>query len=144
MQEMFFQSSGRLNRLRYFKRSFALGVVEGILCIAVFIVFGDEWGMLTKTGEAITMVISIAFLVPYYFLMVRRLHDIDKDEKLAYFCAAISLIYMHIANTDSDFDLYNLSSQYIIILLIDCCVNLYILFAPGTRGDNQYGPDPLA
>ena len=142
MQEMFFQSSGRLNRLRYFKRSFALGIVEGILCIAVAIVFGNEWGMLTKTGETITMAIYIAFLVPYYFLMVRRLHDIDKDEKLAYFCVAISLIYVLIGGTNPDFD--NLSGQDMVILLINGCVNLYILFAPGTRGDNQYGPDPLA
>ncbi|MBR1807455.1 MAG: DUF805 domain-containing protein [Selenomonadaceae bacterium] len=115
--EMFLTTNGRLNRLRYFKRALVIGVASTILAFAIVAATmtpsGDDISML---GYVLFAVMCLVTAVPHFMLMIRRLHDLDKD--------GLFVLLMLIPAVNSIFA-------------------LYLLFAPGTRGANKYGADPI-
>ena len=133
--EIFFKREGRLNRLRYFKRNLVLGIVSGVIMFFVALIFSDSEGNVTTAGDIILFILTLLMLVPSYCLMVRRLHDMNRDEILAkvYIGGCIASYFLSLV---LHYDFMPLS----IVLLI---VALYILFVPGTYGANNYGADPL-
>lgn len=141
--ENFFKRDGRLNRLRYFKRSLVVGLIMMICLMAIFIMDVNALGQLSTFGILVAKAVAIIWQVPIYCLMVRRLQDIDRDEKLAQIYVAISIAT--VIFTD-----YNLSAAddqspiKIILSLVGTVIALYVFFCPGTKGANQYGEDPLA
>lgn len=116
IKEEFFSYNGRLNRLAYFKRSVILVAFAGIMSLigAVVSALSDE--RLEILAELILYSGVIPCLVSSFMLGIRRCHDLNKA---GWF---ICLIYVPIVGS---------------------IFALYILFVQGTRGKNQYGPDPL-
>lgn len=139
LQEQFMKTDGRLNRLRYIKRILVLLLVWIVICVLITLIFGDDMGKLSSTGDVLVSVIAAGMLIPYYCLDVRRLHDMDKDSTLAkiIFVLGIAMLFV------SEESLFNPSAPAMILYLISVVTSIYILFMPGTKGANKYGADPL-
>ena len=141
--ENFFKRDGRLNRWRYFKRSVALGFVDLIFLMMIFFTDVNALGELSTFGNAMVKAVVLIFQLPFYCLMVRRLHDIDHSEKLAQLSLAMSIATVFF----TDYNINAPANQSLIesiIVLVNGAIGLYVLFRHGTKGANQYGEDPLA
>lgn len=123
--ETFLAFTGRLNRKRYIKRS--LGLCG--LCILFILVPLIMLGASLSGDSVIGVLLSMGTMFAAYFgmgaaflviggisLNMRRIHDLGMAE---YWITLIALP------------------------LVNFFFSLYLLFAKGTDGDNQYGPDPL-
>ncbi|MBR1646348.1 MAG: DUF805 domain-containing protein [Selenomonadaceae bacterium] len=138
--ENFFRRDGRLNRLRYFKRCILLCLVEFLIAAVIFVMDMNALGQLSSTGNLAFKFLLAVGQIPFFCLMVRRLHDCDKDEKLAY--ASLVLNALTIIVTDySAFAEPSLFDN--VVAALAGVIGLYALLCPGTKGDNQYGEDPL-
>lgn len=137
--DILLKTTGRLNRLRYLKRISAVVFIEMIILCLAFMLFATPWGELTALGNVVATVILIGGQVIYYCLSVRRLHDLDNNETLAYILLALGVISV-LSNSDP----FDMSGFEILACCVEVLGSLYLLFAPGTHGDNKYGPDPLA
>ncbi len=113
--QMFFRYDNRLNRKRYLKRGLALFAMLMLACIVVGGAMGVA-GVRDSTIETVGTLMGLACAVPGCMLAVRRLHDLDRPA------------WWIIGN---------------FIPIVNCVLGLYLLFARGTYGPNQYGPDPL-
>lgn len=123
--ETFFAFTGRLNRWRFFKRLLGLFGLGILFIIVPLMMFGAS-----LSGDSlIWMLMSMGTMFVAYFgmgaaflaigglsLNMRRIHDLGMAEYW------ITLLALPIVNF---------------------FFGLYLLFAKGTDGDNQYGPDPL-
>lgn len=131
LYEMFLTWHKRLNRMRYFKRVFALGMVAFVLLIIIMatttvpvspdaaIVSGtinDEGFSLSTGGSLLFILVFCGAWVSHYMLMIRRLHDLDKTGWLA---------------------------LLVLVPVVNAFFVLYLFFAPGTVGANDYGADPI-
>lgn len=107
---------GRLGRLRYLAYSFGLSIV--IQAIAT-ITIGLASVMPPDIGGIVTMIIMIVtyimLLVTSFFIMIKRIHDVNRSGWLL---------------------------LLLLVPLVNIILGLYMLFAPGTDGDNKYGPPP--
>ena len=113
--ENFLRYDNRINRKRYIKRTLALLGVAAVIVVAVSIVLAIG-GVGDQTGDEIIDWLTLTLMSPGIFLSMRRFHDLDKPGWWA------------------------LGS---FIPLLNIVVELYLLFAKGTDGANQFGPDPL-
>ncbi len=136
--DMIFKTTGRLNRLRYLKRCLAVAAVEAIILSTVFILFSNDWGELSTFGSIVALILLIIGQAPYYCLNVRRLHDLDKDETLAYVFVALGII-----GAFSSADIFEMSFFEKVAYVVEVIFGVYLLFFPGTHGENKYGADPL-
>lgn len=138
--ENFFRRDGRLNRWRYFKRTFVVGIIETLIMSVIFFATANALGEVSPAGDKLTKVVDIIGLIPLFFLSVRRLHDMNKGETLAYVLIVLNvlLVLMSDANT------LDMSFEETVIAIPCMIIGLYILFSPGTKGSNRYGDDPLA
>lgn len=139
-EEIFLKRDGRLNRLRYFKRIVAVYLIFIVVSFPAMMIFSDDWGNLSSFGELLVTAINLASLFPLYCLDVRRLHDMDKDETLAKISFGLGVIGAFVASNSDPFDL---SPTATIVYLVETVIALYLLFSPGTEGENKYGADPL-
>ena len=141
IQSMFLSSERRLNRLKYFKRTLVIGVVA----ILLNVLFSNEDG----SDNAFTLLLSIFFLVPSYFLDVQRLKDLDKDSTIAILDVILGLVFMVFAQDSLSIEMMNYgiitgeAKVYIFVSLIQTAIWVYLCFAEGTHGRNKYGEDPL-
>lgn len=112
-----FTAEGRLNRLRYLKYMIILAIVSGlstfIMSSMATFLTGDPNGFLVKAITAIWALVAGSGNV---MLMIRRLHDLGKSGWFALIA---------------------------IIPVIGFVFSIYLFFAPGQIGSNQYGKDPL-
>lgn len=132
-----FKTSGRLNRLRYLKRCLAVAFIELVILGVAYTLFSNEWGMLSGFGNVLITILLIAGQVPYYCLNVRRLHDLDKGDTLAQVLFGIDVVAAISSNSLST----SLIETAAYGLATIACI--YLVFFPGTHGDNKYGADPL-
>lgn len=139
LQEQFLKTEGRLNRLRYLKRNLVLLLVWLLICILFVLIFSDDMGNVSRTGDVLISVIAAGMLIPYYCINVRRLHDMDKDSALAKISFVLGLITIFI----NDDDPFNPFTAQMILSLVNFIIVLYLLFVSGTKGANKYGADPL-
>lgn len=120
--EMYLSFNGRLNRSRYFLYGLTVGIIIALAYVISIIVMVDP----PTVGTYITLVIYISILIICSIsgtsLSIRRLHDLDKTGWLV---------------------LIELFSLIPVLRIISAIFSLYLLFAPGTKGPNQYGNDPL-
>lgn len=115
--EMFFTWHKRLNRLRYFKRLLLLIVIETILAFAIVVATMEPAGNdVSTTCYVFVTLAMIAFVPSHYMLIIRRLHDLNLT---GWLCLLI------------------------IVPGVNVFFSLYLLFAPGTIGANDYGADPI-
>lgn len=112
-KEQFLSFEGRINRLDYFLKSMSSCLVFFIIA-CIIDEFVDDYYM-----EAIDYLACFIGLIAFTLLVwinsaisVRRLHDLDKDGLL------VLLTF---------------------VPLLNGFFELYLLFAPGTVGDNRYG-----
>jgi len=136
IKEMFWTGESRLNRLRFLKRNLALAGFVFITFFAIYLALGITSEFAEMTDELLlqhpAILLSTAFLqiftaVISYKLDVRRLKDIGRGKSLAVVNLIIGLI----------------GAGFYFISVISLGISLYLLFAPGTKGANMYGPDPL-
>lgn len=115
--EMFFTWHKRLNRLRYFKRALVLVGIEMILAFAITLATMEPSGDdISSTGYVLFALMCLVCAVPHYMLIIRRLHDLNLT---GWLCLLI------------------------IVPGVNVFFSLYLLFAPGTIGANDYGADPI-
>lgn len=118
----FFQWNGRLNRLRYIKRGFAIaGVAFAFYIIAGILAIASSDNADALTGALIAIygiffLLCLPLTVSSYMLMIRRLHDLDLS---GFFCLLSFVPFVNLG------------------------LSIYLLAKKGTDGDNAYGPDPL-
>ncbi|MBQ7629358.1 MAG: DUF805 domain-containing protein [Selenomonadaceae bacterium] len=143
IMKTFFSTGGRLNRLRYFKRTMFIGIMGTIL---MFCVIG--YAVSSRNTESATVLVGMLMLpcwVSSYCLNVRRLKDIGKifDSELSESSIQLMAGSLFIVEFISMF-LSGLSGHAMIVtdsIILVC--NLYILFKPGVVGSNKFGSDPL-
>lgn len=137
---------GRINRKPYWVAAMLLGVAAIVatflLALIVGISFHTNYGF-----RLVAFILQLAVLYPSAALMVKRLHDRDKPGSYA----AI-LLGLVAANSLTDFA--GLTGDPLAPNLLDYILGVGILVVAiwflielgslrGTRGPNQYGPDPL-
>ena len=115
-----FSASQRIGRVRWLGysslASIATLIIGGILAailIPLLATSGDS-GM----GVGVIISLIIVYIIPIilsFILAIRRLHDLDKSGWL-------SLLF--------------------IVPLVNLVMFFYLLFAPGTKGENEYGKQP--
>lgn len=117
MLEEIFTTQGRLNRLPYVK--YALGMLiislllNSILAFVFTVLTGNAEGILFNI---LAVVVMLPFSVGQFMVAIRRLHDLNRSGWLV-------LLEL--------------------IPFINVILEIYLVFFRGTRGQNQYGADPL-
>ena len=138
--EQFLNQEGRLNRWRYFKRIFVLAVVGFVLSVVIGMVFLKEGELINSAVSIASTVVGLILLYPHYCLILRRMKDLDKPLWLAKLGVGLSGVSMIFFNYDPAMAK---SALGMLLALVGGILGLYFLFFKGTKGDNQYGPDPL-
>lgn len=143
IRQMFFRMDNRINRKRFFMRIMLLQILMAPLSILTMFLPKD---LAIVLGFAI-----FAFLIPIGMLCVRRCHDLGRS---GWFMlkTAIPILGMmfclHYLFADRDeYDSPFLNSTGFVVLIgmpfVGMLIWLYLMFASGVKGPNEYGPDPL-
>ena len=147
IKEKFFSTTGRLNRMRYFKRWLAVDIVMFILVGIVSSICSTPWGDLTPTGNILVNLVLAATLVPDYCLNVRRIKDIGKDENFVKGIAGLEVVLALIqiyCLSDWDWNSKTPVQQLgMSVSTIRFCIFVWLQKTAGTVGANKYGADPL-
>ncbi len=111
-----FTMKGRITRQQYILTTLMVSFVGFVIAFGI----GFAGGM-AGTGEdasnGVASIVSLAIAFVQAFLVVRRLHDIGKP---------------------------GWHFWLLLVPLYNIYLGLVIMFTPGTRGANEYGPDPMA
>ena len=114
-----FSFDGRIRRIEYFLSGLVCGVVVWIAMLLGVGTFLLGAGSGSAAGSAFSLLIGVvAIIAAIWFSLaqgIKRLHDLDKSGWLILICY---------------------------IPFVGWIFALYMLFADGTVGPNQYGPDP--
>ena len=145
IKEIFFRTSGRINRWRYFTRRVIISVLTKIFLFAGYKVLGYEYGNVTTAAGIYNGVISMIFLVPIFCLTVRRLQDMNKGRLLAFAYVAINIFMAFSDMTFTDFKYMQSATSYLVLTAVtfSMMLDMYFMISPGTYGKNQYGANPL-
>ena len=146
-KEMFFKTTGRLNRLRFFKRNLVVVLINLIPQVMTFLVMAFAPAYVYEFA-ALTAIIYFMTLPMYYFLMVRRLHDMNRDNKIAIalivFTVVVAMTQQETTQIGSDGIGEIITAVMMLVITIPFFIMaLYITFKDGTHGENDYGADPL-
>lgn len=139
ISQMFFKSYGRLNRLRYFKRKLVLGVLLYVLIFLGYKVLGYQFGQDNSQAAIYNTFVSLIFVVPNFFLNVRRLQDMNKGKLLAVIYAIITSVMAFLDFTGINYMLY--FSLFLATAVF--FIGGYMLISPGTNGNNRFGESPI-
>jgi hypothetical protein len=126
--ENFFKPHGRLNRMRFIKRSFALAGLAFLCFFLLFAVLDD-----TEPFEVLSMVTAFVFQIANYCIAARRLEDMGHGPGAARLILIVGIVSLPI---DDEHVLRILSYGQFTFWL-------YCAIKKGTAGKNQYGEDPL-
>ena len=146
--ENFLKREGRLNRWRYFKRMFALLIISEVIIIVVSmiaalsmptVIFSSDTSLFDNLTVNVAKVVCFLLTPAYFCLMVRRLHDLNKSEVIAYVAVAVICVNILSLDLEQEED----SILEIALQWLNFAFTLYLLFFPGTKGNNKYGSDPL-
>ena len=129
--DTFLKKEGRLNRWRYFKRSFVVNMVFSILSLPLTRYSDRE---LANPSNELSLYIIVIFGLQIYFLYclsTRRLHDLNYNSTLAVLLAVCTVLV--------NFDIAAMPLSIAAIL-----ASIFLMFKRGSVGPNKYGADPLA
>ena len=145
IKEIFFRTSGRLNRWRYFTRRVVLSVLTKFFLFVGYKVLGYEYGQITTTAEIYNSVVSIIFLFPIFCLTVRRLQDMNKGKFLAVVYVILNVVMSFSDITFTDFKQMDTVAPYLVLTMVtfSMLLDMYFMISPGTYGKNKYGANPL-
>ena len=124
---------------------------------AVFIVWQQAKFPLLILGS-LTAWLKFLTLLPLVHLVLlpaatlRRLHDTGRSAQWLFIlvgtiCGWVVFVYgLGMASElDMDYALFFVTLAVLVLLpIVGEMAMLFVLFRPGTKGDNRYGPDPLA
>ena len=113
IKSMFLRYDNRLNRKRYILRSITVAVAVIVIAI-ILSVIAEKLG--SGAIAALGILICALPIIPAFMLSIRRLHDLNRP---AWWCIGF------------------------FIPMVIFVLGIYLLFFRGTKGPNQYGPDPL-
>ena len=125
----FFNSEGRLNRLKFLKLLVILIVTSFILISLTLEIFPDSIFLVCS--------ILISAAVGMYFLESKRLHDLGYSEDLAKGSVMIYANCIFVKSYDEFAETLLSDITYIIFF----GTLLFLLFKPGIQGENQYGAE---
>ena len=131
----FFNSEGRLNRLKFLKLLVILIVTSFILIGLTMEIFPDEESPYLNSLLGYSILISAA--VGMYFLESKRLHDLGYSEDLAKGSVMIHANCNFVKSYDEFAETLLSDITYIIFF----GTLLFLLFKPGIQGENQYGAE---
>ena len=133
---------GRLNRLRYFGYGVLTNIVFLLVVVAFFaMIFGGAIAFGPAVRGGLLLLIIPLYAVVFWTnlcLMIKRLHDMNQSGWWAMFLFGFSFVSGFVSGINPQMEM--------VALLLNLPVfgfALWLLFWPGTAGDNQYGPDPL-
>lgn len=143
IRDIFLKTTGRLNRLSYFKRSLVRFLTLLVSFFIIYLIFEDYYGNLSPAGNVVSTIVIILFIVPSYCLDVRRLQDMNEKK---YYAVANAIIAFLIAIfTPDDLDKVSEPLKYSVMALssLSLCITMRLMYKDGTHGTNNYGADPL-
>lgn len=135
---LFTSLEGRINRKPYWLAALLLFAVS----IAV------QLGVYFTAGMQIMMIVGLIFMWPSFALAVKRAHDRNRPTWLVGIFFAILLVstLMQIAGLHENED-GEQTGAFIAVSLVFLAFAIYAFIdwglLRGTKGPNQYGPDPL-
>ncbi len=137
---MLLMTNGRLNRLRYIKRTITMSIIQGMVLLAAGLMLTEEHSANVPPELVyLTTFIALLSLIPEYCWSVRRLHDMDKGGFIAFgeFVCGLVLVFGNYTMADGD------RPDQLAATLIGAFIYIYLAISFGTRGANKYGADPL-
>lgn len=153
--------SGRSRRMEFWMWvlfQFLITCVFGIILVALggaAVMSGDATQLLAVGGAAIIvylllLLMALIFFIPNLAVTVRRLHDTDRSGwwVMLYWGPYLLIIVANMAMGASMYAGSDAMAGGVFALvaglawLVGCIVLLVFMFLEGTRGPNQYGPDP--
>ena len=137
---------GRISRKTYWLASIVLWIV--MLAIgAVEYAWTDGFTRVAEFGYRLALfLVGLALWYPISALIVKRLHDRDRDGRLVLILIAPFLLF-YLYDLLGWSDPSNPKTVEDVLAVLTLVVGLVFLvelgFRRGTAGPNQYGPDPL-
>lgn len=115
------KAQGRFGRLSYLAWNALSSIILYLFLIIPIVSFGyysqpQDLQALSTPLIFILIIFTLAFFYLYITFMIRRLHDVNQTGWFA---------------------------LLIFIPLVNLILALYLLFAPGTQGENNYGPQRI-
>lgn len=140
LQEKFFTTTGRIDRLTFFKRlmmligaGFLLTFISAIITIPIEYSLGIQDSMLSNIAMCGVM---LATFFPEYCLTTKRLHDIGQDETLAKIFIGIGILELGLTFAAVGTTIYLIAEALSVVSLI---FTIYLLFKKGDNNANEYG-----
>lgn len=145
IKEIFFRTSGRINRWRYFTRRVIISVLTKFFLFIGYEILGYEYGQVTTAAGIYNGVISLIFLMPIFCLTVRRLQDMNQGKLLAFVYVAMNIFMAFSDMTFTDFKYMESVTSYLVLTVVTFSImlDMYFMISPGTYGRNKYGANPL-
>ena len=133
LKAVFLNWDGRLNRIQYFGYSVAT-ILAALFLIMILVAIGSA----NNAAAAIAFLFGTVVFAFYAYagmtITVKRLHDIG--------FGAINVLWIWLINFSSGaFSGVN-NTISILFSIVGIGISLYLLFAPGVAGTNQYGDQP--
>ena len=143
LREKFLTTTGRINRATFFRRTVGLIVAEVLLMffLMILIMLGTMSTDLPYWANGFFFGFTILTFIPEYCLNTKRLHDLGKDSTLAKVFLGIGILSAAYSAANGLWT----ASESLPFTPIDiiCTVAMfgfmvYLLFAKGTEGSNEY------
>lgn len=143
IRQLFFRMDNRINRKRFFMRVMLLQIL--------MVPFSLLTMCLPKNLAIVSGLCIFAFLIPIGMLCVRRCHDLGRSGWFMLKTAVpiLGLMFcLHYLFADRDeYDSPFLNSTFFVLMIgmpfVGMLIWIYLMFASGTKGPNEYGADPL-
>lgn len=134
--------SGRAPRAEYWW--YTLAIVVATLVVSVVESIVGLGGMLAGYGP-LTLLLTLALLVPGLAVTVRRLHDTGRSGWWVLLpLIPYALVAITVASAAASGSMAGLGAAGLLGLIALACAIALLVFMilPGTPGDNRYGPNP--
>ena len=140
LMEKFFSPKGRIGRLTFFKRNLVIVGIELLILFMVSFLGIIANVVLSEMPTWIDIslaVVLLIFLVPSYFLDVKRLHDLGKDSTLAKIFLGVGILSVTYSLIYPAMESF--SAIGTILSIATLVFATYLLFTKGEDKVNQYG-----